>query len=412
MYQLVNAYGILRDAEGLHQPAPIENLTLFQVFSQYSSIYAIVTTDSNPTQLSLDLYKLPYQVRYLNMTLQQWFATIGNASLETGPVPTGPRQAFAQYWNLHQEDFDIRLANRGIHPTIPLTDDQEIDVLVSKSGAKYQAMAEYGLLTVNGFLHRLDYNDYGAYGIGAGRSRHHSGKAHIGLLDFQHIAKLKVIPITSDMLYKRDDAQPFSDAVYLKLPENIGQRQVLLSLGGWLHAKSSDYLPVADNLIKFNFKNYPWFKRWFETKDYLDLSSLAAEQLPNGAWLQSSLYSDDVISKWFTLPQSFIILIDTPQLDVGFAELEPTQLPGRYYSSMKPTYPVVVGNYRLAESIVTFERHKWVIAVDNYLADRLVFDTVPWREQTAIEYRRESAQPMEHAQAKFLMISKLLETTT
>lgn len=408
MYQLVSAYGVLRDAEGKESPAPIDAMTLFQVFAQYSSIYAIVTTTTDPTEVAMDLYRLPYQVRYLNNTLQEWFSTIGNATLPTQPVPQGQRQAFVQFWNLFQEDFDIRLANRGIHPDLELIDDQEIDVLVSKPGANYEAINNYCLITVNGFIHRVDHNSHGVYALGGGRSRRHSGKSDVGLLDFQHIAPIKTIPITSDLLFKRDEAVPYSSAVYFKLPESIGQRRAMLVIGGWLHPLTADYSIVADNLIKFDTKNYPWFKRYIQTKDYLDLSELGIEKLPNGAYSQDQLYSDAVFEKWLTMEQSFIVLIDVPQLDVGFAELQATKLPGRYYAATKPQYPIVVGDGRLAEPVITFEKHKWVVALDNYMSDNLVFETMPWRGNAAIEYRRQSSNPTDYAQAKSLMISKLL----
>lgn len=409
MYQLVSAFGILRDAEGKEQPVTIDNLPLSRIFAEYSSIYAVVTTTTDPTQVALDLYKLPYQVRFMNTTLQHWFSTIGSASLQTEPLPEGPRQAFVRFWNLHQEDFDIALANRGIHPSVELEADQQIDVCLQKPNAHYENIVKYGLGTINGFLHRLDHNENGAYIVEGGTSRRHSDRYRVGLLDFQHIGALDTIPITESMIYKRRAEQPYSEVAYIELPEPIGQKQVLVVIAGWLHALGRDYSVVSDTVIKINLNNYPWFKRFVQTKDWLDLSALNLTPLPNGAWLQSDLNADTTMVKWLTLPQSFVVLVDTPELTVGFSELQSTQLPGRYYSSVKPDYPVIVGDGRLAEPLVTFEGKQWVIAVDNAFQDRMVLETTAWQTSDAVSYRRQSNQPFEYAQAKFLYLSKLLE---
>lgn len=409
MYQLVMAYGILRDAEGLHQPVTIDNLSLSQIFNQYSNLYAVVTSTTDPTEVAIDVYKLPYQVRFLSLTLQQWFSTIGTATLQTEPVPTGPRQVFVQHWNLHQEDFDIRLANSQLHPDIPLETDQEIDVLLRKPGANYENIVKYGLATINGFLHRLDWNQHGVYAIGAGRSRHQSGKHRVGLLDFQHIGPLSVLGITPNMLYKRRPEQPYTEAVYIELPEPIGQRKVLLSIGGWLHIAEKDFQIVGDTVLRIDFRNYPWFKRFIQTKDWLNLDSLDLAPEDNGSYSIAKLNADATLERWLTLPQSFVVLVDTGELAYGFSELESTQLPGRYYSAVKPQYPVIVGDGRLAEPIVTFERHKWVLAVDNAFRDNVVLDTTAWAVNQTVAYRRESAMPFDYAQAKFLHLSKVLE---
>lgn len=409
MYQLVRAYGILRNAEGLHQPVTIDNLPLSQLFTEYSNLYVVVTNTTDPTEKALDIYKLPYQIRFLSVTLQQWFSTIGAATLPTEPVPVGPRQVFVRHWNLHQEDFDITLANANLHPTVELEEDQQVDVLLRKAGAHYDQIVQYGLVSINGFLHALDHNEQGVYVLGGGTSRRRSGKHRVGLLDFQHIGPIKVLPITEASLYKRRETQPYSDAVYIELPESIGQKKVVLVLGGWLHVDQKDYQIVSDTVIKVSFNNYPWFKRFMQTKDWLDLSALGVQPEDNGSYSIAALHSDATLTKWLTLPQSFVVLIDTPELATGFGELQSTQLPGRYYSSVKPEYPIIVGDGRLAEVVSTFERHKWVLAVDNAFQDNVVFDTTAWETATTVAYRRVSSKPFDYAQAKFLYLSKVLE---
>jgi len=409
MYQLVRAYGVLRDSDGLHQQAPIESMNLSVVFAQYSTIYAVVTTDNDPTEKAMDLYALPYQISWLGITLQSWFASIGTATLPTFPVPAETKQVYVQHWNLHLHNFDARLANRNFHPSVALESDQEIDVLVSKDNANYEQIAKHCLLSVNGLLHRVDYNNYGIWGLGAGTSRRHSGLSELGLLDFQHLGQIQTLPIATSQLFKRHEEIPYSTSVYLKLNESIGQRQPLLVLGGYLLLPGTHFKVVADNVIRVDFKDYPWFERFVVGSKLVDYSSLGVQTLPNQAYSRKSLFSDLTIERLFTLEQSFVVLVDTPKLEIGVIELEATQLPNRYYSSVLPWWPVITGDGRIAEAHIANERHKWVVSIASGLQDNVWDFHYLWEDDVGIAYRRNPADPIRYTNAKFLVLSKLLE---
>lgn len=409
MYQLIRAFGIMKDSDGIHQPAAIDAMNLSRVFSDYSTIYVVVNTDVDPTEKAIDLYSLPYQIRFLTITLQAWFASIGNAVLPTFPVPTEAKQVYAQHWNLHQHGFDAELANRNIHPSIELTEDQEIDVLIHKPNANYEQIVKHCLMTVNGFLHRIDHNQHGVWGLGAGQSRRHSGGAELGLLDFQHLGVVTTHAISPNMLFKRHSEIPYANTIYLKLPVSIGQRQPLLVVGGYLLLPDFHFKVVGDNIIRVDFGEYPWFERFVKGSEFIDMSSLGIQKLPNGAYSKASVYSDLTIERLFSLEQSFVALVESEKVEFGLIELEPTGLPGRYCSSVLPQWPVLLGDGRLAEAVIINERHKWVVAVNDALQDNVWDFHYHHDDDVGIVYRRDPSNPVSYSNAKFLVISKLLE---
>lgn len=411
MYSYVRATGILKESDGALRHIDLTTIPLLRLYADYLNVEIIVTESTQPaTELLINLEDLPNGLRWVQMTFVAWLSVNGNHTLPTQPVPILDTVHYARFANLWQHDFSAELGSAGHHPETPLSDEEKVDIRLRRIGADYRRLARNGLVTVNGFLHRSDFNEHGLYVLKGGITRKQSDAYQLGYLDLSPVGAMTILPITTDMVLPRTVGGTLKDSVILNVKQSLMGKTAFLVVGGWLHALDDYYRVVGDTTIAFDFHNYPWFKRYWQTKDYLDLSALGNLQLIHGAYDRDRLYADETIRRWFTLPQSFIVLLDTPEVTVGRVDLEDPQLTGRYYTRLKPELPLLVGDSRLCEYKATNERVGWVINPSVYLEDQLIIEETTYLQHPGLAYRRRSDAPVKIATAKWLRIGRVEES--
>lgn len=412
MYSYVRATGILKESDGALRHIDLTAIPLIRLYADYLNVEIVVIEASQPaTELQIDLEALPSGLRWVQMTFTEWLVANGNNTLPTTPIMAVDNVRYARFVNLWQYDFSAELGSAGHHPDAPLSDEEKQDIRLGRLGADHQRLARNGLVSVNGFLHRSDYNEHGLYVLKGGATRQQSEHYQLGYLDLSPVGPFTTIPITPDMVLPRTEGGALKDSVLLNVKQSLSGKTAFLVIGGWLHALDDYYHVVGDTTIVFDFHNYPWFKRYWQTKDYLDLKVLGNLQLIHGAYDRDRLYSDDIIRRWFTLPQSFIVLLDNQDITVGTVALEDPKLTGRYYSRIKPELPLIVGDGRLTEYKATNEHVGWVVNPAIYLEDQLAIEETTYLEHPGIAYRRRSDAPVKIASTKWLRIGRVVETT-
>jgi hypothetical protein len=406
MYQLISAVGKALNFDGQYQTIDIGNIPMQQLYQTYVSVYVTLSNTATTTEYVLDLYRLPTQWKISTITFNAFLIQNENRTLPVETEPLDLTYRLVRFYDLWQYDFNAKGHDRDYHPDYFLDVEERRDVLVSKSTANYANMVKYGLFTVNGFIHRSEFINQGVFILDGGTSHKLANNNLLGLIDFQHVGQKKEIPITLDMLVEKIPGLPLKDAVYIQSPESFLGKVPMLVIGGYLHPLGNLVQLVNDNTLKFNFKYYNWLDRYLESKSYIDLSSLEITPLTNGAIDQIQFYSDDVIRKYLTLSQSFIVLVDTPYLDVGVSPVSYSLLAGRYLTGNKPQAPLLIGHGRIAEYKVTTENGQYVLAVDNYLLDTRVNSTYASQLDVATTENAIPSHPIKHASAKFLMLSR------
>lgn len=405
MYQLISAVGIAPEFNGLYYPIEISTLPLSTVFATYSNVIATLTRLSDNQEVALDLYKLPIGVRLITQTLPQFLTLNGNQTLPTDPISEITYQ-YATFYDLWEWDFSVRFMNRTLHPDYPLTEDQKTDLLVSKPNVDYAKLCENYLFTVNGFVHQTDYVAQGLVIYDGNVSKLIANNTHLGGIDFSALGGIRTIPITSEMLYERNPGQPYAQAVYVKLAESIGLTTPLLVLGGYLHALDDLYSMVSDTVLRIDFSRYPWIQRYFTLRHQIDLDALGILAEPNGAYAIESMSTNVVIESLLNLTQTFLVLVNTPELRRGLVPLHHNSLPGVYECSIKPFAPMVIDDGRLTEYAVSTEAGRYALRTEHYLTDRRVLETTHYLAYSSTAPLNVSEKPKAFADAHFLLLSK------
>lgn len=408
MYQLISAVGKSPDLDGRYYPVDLTSLPLWKVFQTFSSVIATVRHSSETTSGYLNLHDLPYAVRSMSVTFSQWLVMNGDNVLPTTPEdPIGDfiQVRFADVW---LNDFTVRPANRNYHPDVDIPVDLQTDVLISKVGVDYSYMSRRCVATVNGFLHQVDNIAEGLLIYDGGVTKEHAGQNQLGLIDFSPFGEIQTIPITDTMIYSRDDG-PLKDGVWLHLPDlNLQNCTVLLSIGGYLQALDTTYKVVGYHSLFIDFSQLRWIDRFFNSKDVLDYSSLEIEPLSGDRYTIDQLTSDVAIRKLLTMSQSFLIVLNTLDVDVGFVSLNNTDLPGTYQTYFVPIAPMVMADGRIGEYRTSTEHGQYAVMTHHYVKRNYISHTGHTDDLLTVTDSAIGSNRTDLSEARFLMVTKTL----
>ena len=414
MYTVKTAYGKSHSGDGNWESITLNDLQCSQLFNTYQDVVANFEDSYRPDRTfglrlteHLDLFTT------FKGTFKEYLASLGNKSL---PLQDG--QYVIEKGVIEYED-----AVRAKYKLYPIGDKEALDAdiprlqktdLLLKKEKKdkdyYKQFHDHVLVSVGGYYHMVDYSHEGVHVIDGMKTlnRHPAGTPLVGFTSFDKVGKLEYIPIKKDMIYIQSNGGTLYDRTHIKLDQDISDKTFMISIGGYLHIL--DWMTcrrVGDNVISIDFKNMPLFERIYESMRYLDMSDLPLNPGYNEAHLDPEIImSDDFIKAYLTMSQSFIVLIDTPDIYVNRIGLRLTKLPYQYISYVYPNYPLVNGIGKVCEYWSIYDEGIWEVnAFENFKHNR-VFDTTNYREDYAVTGNRTTWDRTEHSKAYFLEIGK------
>lgn len=409
MYQILTAVGLLDNLDGKYHPVDVGNMSMSDIYTKYQRVYLTLTHTVVGGKYTLNMDKLPAEVKIQAYTLLQYLQAVGANSLPVEANVVNLAYKTVRSYNLWHAHFNFKAMNRAYHPDMVISWSQQTDLYMTKPEAHPVNLIKYGLFTVNGFVHMANTLADGVMIHSGAESARRGEDTQVGLLDFQHVGEIECIPITKDMLFKRNPQGSYRENVYIRVPKPMYGKTPLLVIGGFLHALDDLYSATSDVTIKFDFYKYSWLKRYNLAKKDLNLESLNVAVEANGATSYESLMSDEVIAEWFTLSQSFIVLVNTPELNVSTMEVEYSGLPGAYYTYSVPKYPLILGDGKIAEYTQVHQKKGYVLRTARYQQDNFAFELTDRATWEGSPMHRVSTEPTKPALARFLIISKTIE---
>lgn len=290
------------------------------------------------------------------------------------------------------------------------------DIRLYKQNSNYQLLNEHCLFTVNGFYHNSFLNDQiiikDAY-----KSMLISKQHQIGIYSFRNVGKINKVTLTDEMLFTNNDM-----TVTINLPNiDFINKQIFIIIGGYFHILDNIiFSQVGTNSFKIDFNRFSLLDRFFELKKFIDISNLGLTFPINNPELVNinELHSDVVLKNILKLSQSFIVVLDTPSIEINkLFNIKKTGFPGQYISYKEPIYPLVSGWGRHAEYIKEkeerflsdrpFNMDQWAVHIrDNIVYNRLYSSTLKnYLDNTNGDLR--PAYPGELSDAYFLEIKKI-----
>lgn len=389
----------------------VAGVTLSYLFNNYKQIILVLSNTASSRWVSLNLNDASAFLGDVEdgTTVSAWLQGLGDLALPTvSGVPVVERKTI-KFNDANVAGYKAMRHHAMMAPDSPVTDADKHDVRLYRDNTDYQAMHNCMLFTFNGLLHLADRDFNGIYLKDAGKSLNICGENHIGLISFREIGALTYIPIKEEMLYKISEEQDYSEAVYVDAGVDLSDKIIMLSLGGYLHILDTNYTRISGRCIKISTNQLPIYKRYLESRKYIDLSSMEETweryDTNNPTYVPlEEFYKDESIVKYLTLSQSFIVAVSADNLYVKRHDIERTGIIGRYRTTMKPTLPLQTEMGRLPEYLAIPEYGIWTICIQDNFHTVYRHETSDWRTQFAVDGSRVTVNGRYFSQGGFLEI--------
>lgn len=331
-----------------------------QIFRRYNRAYVVLSHPVLPALQTLDLTLVRSELETTDMQFSQWLALIGNTTLPTEEGTPELKKSKVRYGEAWDANYAIKATDHRIHPDTPVEIDQQLDLLLTREGLDAYYAQKHCLVSVCGVLHQTSASEYGLYVLSGGRVAEQANDNRVGIVNFQDIGSLETLPITPEMIERPVADLPLRDKVYLKLPkEHTGKIIIPVVLG--IPLLGSGFTRWGDSVCVLHTNELKMIQRYYFARARLGYRFLQST-FGDDRRATEDLLNDEMIVKYLTQPQSFIVLLDAPELSYEAQVLESLGAPGRYAT---PTYPegLLLGPHgQVSEYRVLKQRDVYVVA--------------------------------------------------
>jgi hypothetical protein len=408
-YTYVRAIAKRKERGGRWNEVALNEIPLIEIYRDFIEAKIEVAHTSLEEPHYFNISEILPIIKDIFLTLDEWLLSIGNITLPTteGVVVISNRTVLHK--DIWDAGFNVSTTKMGSSPDIERPAELEVDLLLTKEGVNYQNLYDNCLVTVNGLLHQTSLSESGLYVVGGGKSKSLSNNTQLSLTDFSEVGKLEFIDIKSDMLYKPSVEGKHYQYAYLNLGVDTTNRTVMLSLGGYLHILDNVYSEVGSGLIKIDFNNYPIIQRYYESKDIIDLDTLPLSRFDrnDSQRVVSELRNSEAfIEAFIDLSNTFVIVVDTPNLYVEKHILEKSGLPGVFINHFEPKWPLRTQRGKIKEYITIEEYGKWVLNCESNLIPNYQFEHAAYEEYETISNQKMPSKPYIYDRGFLLEIGK------
>lgn len=411
MYQFVSALAKPRIATERWQSVNLSAMKLPDIYQKYSRVLVRLLNPVLTAHVTLDLEAVRNQAAGMDITFADWLVSLGNKTLPTTTTLYLLRPRYVKY-------ADAIHAGYKAHPVFPGASAGSVypkadmtELLLTKRGLSPTEFNQYCLVNVNGFFHRATASSAGVRVMDGNKSAQLSGVNHVGVLSFEDVGAIQILPITPSMLYKQAGDQQYKDRVFINAGTAVIGKIVMLVLGGYLHVLDDKVLTrVGDRTLRVALQNVPLLDRYYQSKKYIDMSSLGLSKNttnPDQIGLDE-FYSDEALAAYMTLSQSFLVLLTATDLFVERSYVRKTPTPGMYISYETPEFPLVVDAGKVANYWYTPEDGQYALSCHDVAQHNRLYDTIDVKNVPSITPARIPMKVAQPSHAFFMKIGSEL----
>ena len=412
-YVFVAATARERSLEAGWEAVTLTGLTLSQIFEQYQGIYLELSHFAYPHTIFLNLYAMRKELdlEAKSKTVEQWLEDNATNTLPTINNLPESRELWVKYNDAFLSGFDVDLVNIGRAADSEMPAGDKNDLLLKKNNVNFSQMWKYLLVSVNGFFHRSVLGPDSLYVIEGGRTRRLCNQNHAGLMSFREVASTTQVQIRPEMIHPVKAGRNLSEGVLITMPDSISGKTPLLVIGGFLHVLDSTYSVIGDRTIQIHMADYNLADRFFHSYGKINLDSVPFEhsQFNPRKISVNSLHSDPVVKAYLTLPQSFIVLLDTEDVYLRKHRLDNTQLPGVYQQEGPFKRLPMFGTYGSIYDYVAYKEYEKYVYNVNYVNEpNLNYRTTEWKYENAIDDVAYSSNPWRLSDGYLLELGRFI----
>ena len=370
MYTYQTATGIAKSTGSQWKELELRDTLVYVIYLLYAKVYLSLTHPVLPDVVFVDMDSLRTEFSSYDGTLDELLVELADRALDTVPSIPDTRKKQAKYSDLIRAQYKIDLATRGLNLPDNYPKDQMDDLIITRPKYKTDVsnLHNYTMLSVNGYYHNTTTDSKATFIIDGAKGFRKSGVNHCGCLSFYDIGKLSKLKILSENIKPLVEGAPLKEKINFSVEGDFTNKCCVLILGGYMiFPKDGVFWQNGDNSFLVDITNMPYIERLFESKDAIDLSSLELSYRETGedSYDIDELYSDEVLRRYFTLSQSFLLVVDTPYLTTVKHHIRHANLPGLFISYNDPVWPLFVGEGRTAEQWKVYEAGQWAVTIQD-----------------------------------------------
>lgn len=378
MYQYQSAAGKSLAMRGRWVEIDIRNTPLNTIYNNYYAVQVVLTNTYLQKPVMLDLMLMINELRQETMTFNEWLVSISNRALTTSDKTPTYKSSYVRFKDAFQAQYTITPVKPGLAPDVDVPPSERTWLHLTRPNTDMEHFRDYCMVSVNGFWHYVDTAADGAWVMEGNVSRNRCKHNQVGILNFQDVTKIRHKRITEDMLFHVAPGEGFGNRVGIRMGEDITNKTLGIVIGGYLHLLDPQVLyAMSADTVCVDFRQIPMMERYHESFEYIDLERLQVEHRadnPMGISI-ASLQSDEVMRRYMTLPQTFLVLLDHPDMYVAREPVHFTNMPSMLVSYMKPNLPLMLGYGRIAEYWAREDCGQWSLTVQDSTRDNYQHQT-------------------------------------
>lgn len=409
MYTYISSTALARSYGSQWTTQDLSDVLVSDLFNTYVEIYLTLSSSMEPDHFYVKLNTLRPMFSSFNGTLAEWLVSIDNLTLPRVDQLPNSDIRYARYVNAIQAGYQIDLTKIGFNypDNFPKQDLIDLKITRPSFGTDLRMIHEYCMVSVNGFYHMTDADNSAAYVQEGGITLHKGNQNHLGLWSFEGLGKLTKIPLTNDHIYAQDALTPLKDRLYLKIDQDLTNKSVFLVLGGYLvFPDQTSFWQSGEQTFTVSVGNLPLLERYYESVNFLDLSTLSLITNSTSPTMVNvdNFFSDLVLREYFTLPQSFLVVVDTPNLFMQKLALGRYTTAGAFVSYHDPMYPLMVNHGKMVEYWKCQEQGRWSVSVVDSFYRNFVFSYSGKNQLVNVTDQRIPSKPFYASQGDLVQV--------
>lgn len=389
MYTFKTAIAVAKTAGARWGSVSIGSVPVYQLFSLYRKMYITLGNTFLDGDVTIDMEILRLRYSTVTDTFSVFLVSLGDLALTPTVVPPVIKPKYAVYRDAFRTGYNVKPVLKTVADSVQLPDADKVDLKLTKTTpvTDMEVFFKNCLVSVNGYYHSTDFNGTDVFINDGAKTMRKSKQNQIGITSFLPIGNITNIRITSDMIFKQAVDSDLRKRIYVKTGAITAGKTIFLILGGYLILpETGSFWQTNDDTFAIDLSRMPFLQRIFESQQTLDLSSLGLDISSSDitAINIDQLMTDDVLTKYLTLSQSFFCVINAETVFTNRIPIRSAGSPGMMIAYSEPNYPLVVGHGRMAEYWHVEEDGQWAVNMaDSYRHNR-VFMTVPESDLTVI----------------------------
>lgn len=388
----------------------IANTMLSQVYAKYARVFISVYNNYTQTVNYIAMETYRPSLSGDKRTVNEWLTANANKPLNTVPEFPDTNMTEARYANAVLSGYKLMLARAG-YPApeaMPESELYDLEMTRPQFPTNMELIKTHCLTSVNGFFHRSDYASGKAYILDGGKTAMKNRCSHTGILSFLNIGAVQTLRIKPADIVPLTVGAPLKEGIILKSPVDMKNKSMMMVIGGYLIPEQEGvFYQNGDRTWVLNLMGLPYLERIQESEYSLDLSSMKIEKLDTNkcnSIVLDSIMTDEAITAYLTLSQSFFAVIDTPELFFNKINVRVSELPGFIACYDDPVLPLFMGYGKKVEYSKTKELNDWALRVADDWYVRFAWQNAPTRGMPVVTNTYTTWQPYQRTQAHLLEI--------